>query len=136
MKPADLLKLNKPPCILIYGPAGTGKTALVSQLKNAYGFDFDDGMLTAATLKDKFSDIRQQMEFDIYKDENPLEPKQFPLAMKKIQEIVRKSAAKDWKFDGLVIDSLTGLCSHNFFENYFLSQRGFPGCPHSIFWID
>ncbi len=121
MKPADLLKLNRPPCILLYGPAGTGKTGLVSQLKNAYGFDFDDGMFTASTLKDKFFDARQQIEFDIFKDENPLEPNMFPLAMKKMQQIIRDNFAGKWDYNGLVIDSLTGLCRasqlHNQFKN-------------------
>lgn len=122
MKPADLLKLNKPPCILIFGPAGTGKTALGSQLKNAYGLDFDDGMFTAATLKDKFFDVRQQLEFDVYKDEDPFDPKQFPLARKKLREIIRLNAEGKWDFNGLFVDSLTGLCRasqlYNQYKNY------------------
>jgi hypothetical protein len=110
MKPADLLKENRPPCILIYGPADSGKTGLVAQLLRAYGFDFDEGMKTAATLKDKFFDARNQIVFDEYKDLNPSKPNKFPLAMKKMQSIARDVAAGKWNFDGLVVDSLTGLC--------------------------
>jgi len=72
MKPADLLKRNYPPSILIFGPPGSAKTSLVSQLSNAYMFDFDDGMKTAAMLHDKFFDARQLIEFDIFRDPNPL----------------------------------------------------------------
>ena len=87
MKARDLLRLNYPPNILIYGPAGSYKTALVSQLTNAYMFDFDDGMRTAATLKDKFFDARQQIEFDIYKDRDVLKPTTFMKAKEKLLRI-------------------------------------------------
>lgn len=111
MKPSDLLKMNYPPSILIYGFAGSGKTALVSQLSGAYAFDFDSGMKTAATLKDKFFDARQKIEFDVYKDENPLKPIKYFEAMKKIKSIVEACAKGEWKHDACVLDSLTGLCT-------------------------
>lgn len=123
MKPPDLLKMNKPPCILVYSPAGGGKTGLAAQLKDAYIFDFDDGMRTAATLKDKFFDIRQKIDFDIYKDPNPMKPKMFPLAIKKLQEIVRKSAEGKWDKNGLVVDSLTGACRAAQLYNQFTAGQ-------------
>jgi hypothetical protein len=110
MKAADILKRNKPPSILIYGPAGTGKTALVSQLTNAYMFDFDEGMLTAATLEDKFFDDRHKIEFDLYRDENPKKPKEYHAAKKELFKIRQACADKKWEHDGVVVDSLTGLC--------------------------
>lgn len=109
MKPSDLLKLNFPPVILIYGDAGSSKTSLIAQLSGGYVFDFDGGMKSAATLKDKFFDIRQKVEFDIYKDRNPLKPTKYFEAFKKLREIVELSAKGKWPFDACGLDSLTGL---------------------------
>lgn len=114
MKPSDLLKLNFPPVILIYGPAGSGKTALVTQLTGAYVFDFDSGVRTAATLKDKFFSARQGRDddfFDIYKDSNPLKPTRYFDALKKLRGIVELCASGKWNHDACILDSLTGLCS-------------------------
>jgi len=110
MKPKDLLKLNRPPNILIYGRAGTFKTALVSQASNGYLFDFDDGMRTAATLQDKFTPLRQGIEFDTFVDKNPKQPKAFMNAKKKLLEISALCAKGQWKYDACIIDSLTGMC--------------------------
>ena len=110
MKPSELLEKNYPPSILIYGGPGGGKTALVSQLFNAYLFDFDKGMRTAATLKDKFFDQRAKIEFDEYFDEDAKKPKVFRLAMQKLLEITRDKLAGKWAHDAVVVDSLTGLC--------------------------
>ncbi len=108
MKPKDLLKLNFAPSILIYGPAGTGKTALISQAKNCYIFDFDNGMRTAATLKDKFFNLRQNVEFDTYVEETPTEPKQWIKVIEKLQLFATQSHAGTLKYDTIAIDSLTG----------------------------
>lgn len=110
MKPKDLLDRNYPPNILIYGPAGSYKTALVSQASNAYMFDFDDGMRTAATFKDKFFEQRQGIEFDIYKDKLVTKPTAYMLAKKKLLAISEACAKNQWKHDCCIIDSLTGLC--------------------------
>jgi archaellum biogenesis ATPase FlaH len=96
MKPPDILKTNKPPVILIYGPAGTGKTALISQASNGYCFDFDNGMLTAAKLKDKFFDSRQNIEFDIYKEPDPKNPIMYHKAMVKITNIINQKKLGKW----------------------------------------
>ncbi len=110
MKARDLIARNKPPSFCIFGPAGSGKTGLVSQAGGAYMFDFDDGMRTAVTLKDKFTHLRQALEFDIYVDENPEKPVEFIRAKKKLMEILQLRAAKKWPYDAVIIDSLTGLC--------------------------
>lgn len=109
MKPQDILTLNLPPVILTYGPAGTGKTGLVAQAKNGYCFDFDSGMRTAATLKDKFFDQRQGIEFDIYKESNPKTPEMYHKAMVKLQEINQACRNNTWKHDAVIVDSITGL---------------------------
>jgi len=121
MRPEDILKKKYPPVILIFGPAGTGKTGLISQMKNGYIFDFDRGMLTAATLdfdrgmltaatlKDKFYEQRQKIEFDTYREENPKIPVQFDRAMRKLNELITAKNNGTLKYESVGADSLTGL---------------------------
>jgi archaellum biogenesis ATPase FlaH len=105
MKAKDLDTLNYPPSVLLYGTAGSGKTALVSQARNGFLFDFDNGMRTAVTLKDKFSELRQSIEFETFVDKD----------MKTMREYLRfknmlLSMQNGTKYDAIVLDSLTGLC--------------------------
>jgi archaellum biogenesis ATPase FlaH len=109
VKPQDILKLNNPPVILVFGPAGTGKTALITQASGGYVFDFDNGMRSAATLNDKFFDVRQNVEFDVFVEEDPKNPIQYSLAIQKLMQIVAACRAKTWKFDALIVDGITGL---------------------------
>jgi hypothetical protein len=123
VKPADIIKLNYSPSILIYSMAGDGKTGLISQLFGAYCFDFDRGMRTAATLKDKFFDQRQLIEFDEYRDEDPMKPKQYAVARKKLNGFVRDHANGKGIYDAYIVDSLTGLCK--------AAQLGIQEASHS-----
>ncbi len=109
MKAKDLLLLSNYPSVLIYGSAGSGKTALVSQAKNSYMLDFDNGMRTAAILDDKFTSLRQNCEFDMYIDDIPKAPNAWLRAEMKIEELSTLSAKKSLKYDCIIIDSLTGL---------------------------
>lgn len=124
MKAADLKKRNKPPTVLLYGPAGSGKTALVSQAAGGYLFDFDCGMRTAlydeetqTGINDKFRPLREQIEFDEYVDMPTVENQIVKLsssvyvnARRKLLDIASQVSAGTWPFDAVVIDSLTGLC--------------------------
>jgi hypothetical protein len=109
MKAKDLINIYAP-SILIYGAAGTGKTALVSQLKNAYLFDFDKGMNTAKTLNDGFTDKRQCIEFDTYWDMDVNNVCAYQRAKDKLLSFQSDAVSKRLKWKGIVIDSLTGLC--------------------------
>ena len=109
MKATDLDDKNSPPCILIFGPAGTFKTGLVAQASGAYLFDFDGGMDTAKTMQDKFTPLRHQIEFDTYIDEVPSRPTAWTKAQDKMRQFVNDSARGKFPYDGIVIDSLTGV---------------------------
>ena len=109
MKAKDLLSLVNNPSILFYGPAGSGKTGLVSQAKNSYMFDFDGGMRTAALMEDKFTPLRYECEFDTYVDDRPEFPKMWNKAVDKILEFSKLSAAGKLPYDCIIIDSLTGM---------------------------
>lgn len=113
MKPKDLLEQNIPPIICIWGPAGSGKTALVFQATGAYVFDMDGGVRTAATMwkqkADKFWDDRDT-EFDTYVDHPPSQPTAFLNMKKKLLDISKQCNEGTWKHNACIVDSLTGLC--------------------------
>ena len=110
MRAKDLLEINRPPTMLIYGPAGTGKTAIVSQAVDGYMMDFDDGMRTALTLNDQFTPLRQSIEFDLFVDEDPMAPRKYLEAKTKLLQISDDVRRGKWPYKAIVIDSLTGLC--------------------------
>jgi len=122
MKADDLIKQKYPPKILLYGAGGTGKTALFAQAKNAYLMDFDGGMLTCCHTEDKFTPLRKDIEFDIYKEVNPRTPSSWLLAKKKLIDIMTKCGKGTWEYDCLVIDSLSGLAEVA--QNQVMSQCG------------
>ncbi len=117
MKVADLLKQNKPPNILIGGSAGSGKTCLVAQAAGGYLMDFDGHMKNVLTVKDKFSPLRNQIEFDEYVDDikilkgtPSLASSKYLEAKAKLLSISQLCIDKKWPFDALIIDTITGLC--------------------------
>ena len=134
MKPADILKLNKPPIILIFGDAGTGKTALVSQAKNSYLMDFDNGMLTAANLKDKFYDLRQKIEFDIFVEPNPRKPIMYHKSLQTLSHISTKCQLNTWEYDSLIIDSMTGVAKTIMLTTMFEAEGDSTQKPERNHW--
>lgn len=133
MKAQDILKKNTPPNILIYGPAGSGKTALVSQARRGYMLDFDNGMGTAAKLEDKFFDARNEIEFDIFLDAVPAKPDMWLRAKKKLLDISAVVAAGAFKYDAVIVDGLTGM--GQCIQNQVMYQAGRPlGKPEIQHW--
>ena len=123
VKDIDISK-RKHLSILIYGPAGSGKTALVTQASGGYLFDFDDGMRTAKTLADKFSSKRAELEFDTYLDARPTNPVAWMTATKKIIQLSDASAAGKLLHDAVIIDSLTGMARAISLQ--IMAQAGMP----------
>jgi hypothetical protein len=111
MKAKDLLSQNRPPSVLLYGAAGTGKTALASQIgPTGFLFDFDGGMRTALTLQDSFTPLRQAVEFETFIDDKPATPSAYISAKTKLMQFSQQSAAGKLPYKSIAVDSLTGLC--------------------------
>ncbi len=63
---------GRPPKILMYSGAGTGKTALACTLGSSLELlDLDDGLQTALTLKDDFTKARHEVEATQFREEQP-----------------------------------------------------------------
>lgn len=123
MKAKDLLKGGNP-TIFIVGKPGCGKTALTSQIGDGgYVFDFDGKMRTALTLQDRFTPLRQAVEFDTYVDTDPSKPDSFARAEQKLREFIKKPPK------AICIDSITGLADAvQKYVMYTLHQNSF-GVP-------
>lgn len=102
---------SKPPKILLYGPAGGGKTALALTLgADAQILDLDDGIMTGITLQDKYTEERKKVELKQF-----LEPEiatkalaynQFKTYIFGLQGEIAKGK---FPYKALIIDSLTSL---------------------------
>lgn len=131
MKAKDLLKENRPPSILLYGPPGTGKTGLVSQIgSSGYLFDYDRGMRTALTLKDKFTEHRQAVEFGEYVDDSVSSPSAYLKSKTKLMELQGLATRNQLPYTAIAIDSLTGLCRA--IQQYVMSCAGNALAPPQI----
>jgi hypothetical protein len=115
MKATDLK--TKPPNILIGGPAGSGKTCLVAQASGGYLMDFDGHMKDVLPVKDKFSPLRNSIEFDEFVDRIDmvggtvkLLTSKYLAAKARLLSCAEQSYNGKWPFDALIIDSITGLC--------------------------
>ncbi len=90
-------------------------------------FDFDGGMLTAATMEkhkiDKFYDERK-IEFDIFKDQTPAAPTAWLRAKEKILKFSSLCANKRLEYDAIVVDSLTGMAVAA--QHQIMAQAGRP----------
>jgi hypothetical protein len=87
----------------------------------------------ALTIQDKFSPLRQSIEFDEFYEVNPKKPTAWLRAKKNLITIMEKAHRGDWEFDCLVIDSLSGLAEVA--QNQIMSQCGKPmGKPEIREW--
>jgi hypothetical protein len=110
MKATELLTDNRPPKLLIYGAGGAGKTGLVSQAAGALLLDFDRGMRSAATITDPFTPLRHQVEMLDCSENNPMQPNAWLNTKQLLLRILNESNAGKWKYNCLIVDSLSGLC--------------------------
>lgn len=108
MPSINALPYKIPPKILLYGPAGSGKTALLSTLgKRIEIIATDLNIRTAATFKDKFYDERIQAEFTPCFDTRADIADGFEKAKNRIIQIANLCGAGKYPYQAVGLDSLT-----------------------------
>lgn len=108
MKISDLPR--KAPKILLYGPAGRGKTALALTLgARAQVLDLDDGLMTAMTLQDQWTQARQSVDAEQFLEDIPTQARAFQRVKAHILKTSNEIRAGRWPYQALIIDSLTAL---------------------------
>ncbi len=102
----------KPPKIILAGSHGTGKTALLTTLgSDVQILDLDQGLRTALTYKDSFSDQRSQIDYIPCYDTNPtVKADAYRIFKEELLKILNKCNAKTYPFKVLGIDSFTTMC--------------------------
>ena len=99
-----------PPNIIIYGAAGTGKTALALTLgKYAQVLDLGGGLRTGITLKDKFQEARMQVDVKSCRETDPRRAMGFDKCLSYLNSIYDQQVKGTWPFKALIIDDFTML---------------------------
>lgn len=99
-----------PPKILLYGVAGTGKTAFALTGGSLVEvMDFDQGLTTGLTLDDDFKSARGEVEVSSFLDTKPSVATAFSTAKAHLLKIANLANAGKYEPKILVIDSLTSM---------------------------
>ena len=109
MKVGDLQR--KPPKILMYGPPGSWKTSTALTVgEGALVLDLDNGLMTALTHQDQFTEDRKSVDVVQFRDERAGRPQAF----KKCKDYIKKLAGQKPEElpSCLVIDSLTAMSDY------------------------
>lgn len=124
MKVAELKAL--PPKLLIYSPAGRGKTALALTLgARAQYLDMDGNIDVAFGLDDNLRVERLKVDVKQFLDLDPQKATAFTQVDRYLLEVVNKCRKGTFEFDALVIDSLTALAAAS--QNQVMRAAGKPG---------
>ena len=122
----------KPPKILLWGDIGTGKTALALTLgEGALCYDLDDGVMTGATLKDKWYDDRRKVEVRQFIEK---EPHKKAIAFNQVKQSIISLAnefnAKTAKWTAVILDSISTLADMAVAQ--IMSNSGTPNAAPQI----
>ena len=98
------------PKILLYGIAGTGKTALALTLGSKLQImDFDNGLMTGKTLKDEHYDTRMSVNAIQFLEPDPNKGTAFLKAKNHLYKVAEACAKGKYSFKSICVDSLTSL---------------------------
>ena len=101
----------RPPRIIIFGPPGTGKTALLLTAGvRLQILDLDGGLRTGLTLQDKFYAERQEVEVKDCFETNPFAPTAFDRTLSFVKSFAKDCRAGKPPAQILGIDSWTSVC--------------------------
>ena len=103
----------KAPKILLYSPAGKGKTALALTCgESCQIMDLDDGTVTGVSLKDSFLDSRKSVDVVQFLETDALKATAYKGALEYVKTVAKQCREGTYKYKVLVIDSLTALDSY------------------------
>lgn len=122
MKVSDLQQ--KAPKILLYGPIGTGKTALALTLgARAQVMDMDDGLMTGVKLEDKWTAERRAVDVVQFLETQPHKKAEaFAASKRHVLDVANQCVAGKYPFDALIIDSLSAMAENAL--NYIMANSG------------
>lgn len=99
--------------IFLYGPPGSGKTALALTLGEKLELlDVDRGFKTGQFLKDGFTEKRGEVEVTLFDESEPSKPQVLTLLKTRLKEITAEVKEGKYPYDTVCLDSLTMLCEH------------------------
>lgn len=95
MKITDLESLGRIPKVLLYGPAGSGKTAFAGTGgEHVRFYDFDNGVQTCLRLKDQWYDTRRKVDVKQFLEPDPGRAVAWTQGKSKILDDLREAAKK------------------------------------------
>jgi len=98
--------------IFLYGPPGSGKTALVLTLGEKLELlDVDTGFKTGQHLQDGFTLERGEVELTEF-DDDPIKPVLITQVKARVKEITKLVKAGNYPYESVCLDSFTMLCEH------------------------
>jgi len=113
----------KPPKVLIYGPAGRGKSALALTLgERSQIIDMDGNLDVAFGLHDNLQDERLNVDVKQFLELDPTKGVAFAKVKKYILNVVNDCAKGKYEFEVLTLDSLTSLSVAA--QNYVMYNSG------------
>lgn len=117
----------KPPNILFYAPFGRGKTALMLTLgERLVVLDFDEGLRTGQTFKDKWHGERVKAEVKECYDDLPESAKAFKIGMSYLKSFYQEVKKGTFAYQAIGVDSLSklveGATRQTLYENGHLGR--------------
>lgn len=124
-----------PPHILLYGKPGAGKSALLQTLGDKVQIlDFDDGVITGKTLKDKWFETRKKANFIDLVERNPRNTTIFAKTEDIVQKTLEDCIKGTFPYEAFVLDSFTTLADHAMLYTLHKDGKSINANPEIQHW--